>query len=274
MKRSFADIMAGLDSERAQKVARKLPAWAAVDADRRAAGLDSLEFPSALSLEQCSSSATALYKAGQAAAAFSASRSGQLPPETSCDAGPLPSDDGPLPLTMPRVARFPGAVTADVSLGTVLDLTGGLGVDSWAFAQVAERVVYFERNEELAAAAGRNFQRLGAGNIDVRCETVTPQTELPEADLIYADPARRDAAGRKVFLLEDCTPDILTLLPMLLRKAPAVLVKLSPMADLAMLAERFGSALREIHVVECDGEVKELLCLLLRDNDTPEPDIV
>ena len=226
--------MAGLDSERAQKVARKLPAWAAVDADRRAAGLDSLEFPSALSLEQCSSSATALYKAGQAAAA----------------APPIPA------------------------IGVALDLTGGLGVDSWALAQVAERVVYFERNEELAAAAGRNFQRLGAGNIDVRCETVTPQTELPEADLIYADPARRDAAGRKVFLLEDCTPDILTLLPMLLRKAPAVLVKLSPMADLAMLAERFGSALREIHVVECDGEVKELLCLLLRDNDTPEPDIV
>lgn len=228
MKRSFADIMAGLDSDRAQKVARKLPAWAAVDG---------IEIPSALSLEQCSSSATALYKQ-----ALIASRSGEL--------------------------------AADVPLGTVLDLTGGLGVDSWAFAQVSERVVYFERSEELAAAAGRNFQRLGAGNIDVRCETVTPQTELPEADLIYADPARRDAAGRKVFLLEDCTPDILTLLPMLLRKAPAVLVKLSPMADLAMLAERFGPALREIHVVECDGEVKELLCLLLRDNSSPEPDIV
>ena len=228
MKRSFADIMAGLDSDRAQKVARKLPAWAAVDG---------LEIPSALSLEQCSSSATALYKQ-----ALIASRSGEL--------------------------------AADVPLRIVLDLTGGLGVDSWAFAQVAERVVYFERNEELAAAAGRNFQRLGAGNIDVRCETVTPKTELPEADLIYADPARRDAAGRKVFLLEDCTPDILTLLPMLLRKAPAVLVKLSPMADLAMLAERFGPALREIHVVECDGEVKELLCLLLRDNASPEPDIV
>ena len=250
MKRSFADIMAGLDSERAQKVARKLPAWAAVDADRRAAGLDPLEFPSALSLEQCSSSATALYKANLA---------GQADPtiDTTKDA-----------------ELNPGAVAADVPLGTVLDLTGGLGVDSWAFAQVAERVVYFERSEELAAAAGRNFQRLGAGNIDVRCETVTPQTELPEADLIYADPARRDAAGRKVFLLEDCTPDILTLLPLLLRKAPAVLVKLSPMADLAMLAERLGPALREIHVVECDGEVKELLCLLLRDNPSPEPDIV
>ncbi len=254
MKRSFADIMAGLDSERAQKVARKLPAWAAVDADRRAAGLDPLEFPSALSLEQCSSSATALYKQALVANPFT------------------PADH-----TVDRSADLKlnvRAVAADVPLGTVLDLTGGLGVDSWAFAQVAERVVYFERSEELAAAAGRNFQRLGAGNIDVRCETVTPQTELPEADLIYADPARRDAAGRKVFLLEDCTPDILTLLPLLLRKAPAVLVKLSPMADLAMLAELLGPALREIHVVECDGEVKELLCLLRSDNPSPEPDIV
>ena len=38
--------------------------------------------------------------------------SGQLPPETSGCAGPLPSGDGPLPLTMPRVARFPEAVPA------------------------------------------------------------------------------------------------------------------------------------------------------------------
>ena len=217
MKRSFADILTQLDGDRAQKVARKLPAWASAG----------IEIPSTLSLEQCSSSATAAYKA---------SLVGQIK--------------------------------------TLLDLTGGLGVDSWAFSQVAGRVVYFEQNAELAAAAGRNFAKLGADNIEVRNETVTPETELPEADLVYADPARRSAAGRKVFLLEDCTPDILTLLPMLLRKAPAVLLKLSPMADLAMLAGRLGPALREIHVVESDGEVKELLCLLERDAEPAEPEIV
>ena len=316
MKRSFADIMAGLDSERAQKVARKLPAWAAVDG---------LEIPSALALEQCSSSATAAYKAflaGQAAAAakLRASRypsqpGGWAPPVHEATGGHGFSAAPPVPAEPCREvlseAKTPSGVAAecqrdfrkeveatespdevghapfirgsaqrwgfeesDRPVRTILDLTGGLGVDSWALSQVAERVVYFERNEDLAAAAGRNFQRLGAGNIDVRCETVTPQTELPEADLIYADPARRDAAGRKVFLLEDCTPDILTLLPMLLKKAPAVLLKLSPMADLAMLSERLGPALHEIHVVECDGEVKEILCLLLRDNVSPEPDII
>ena len=273
MKRSFADILQDLDGERARKLACKIPEWAAAG----------VEVPSALSLEQCSSSATARYKVSVAQAAEVAktryaplaSRSGQLPPETSFG----PHRCAPLavpPLNVPRVAVFPEAVAADVphSLSQVIDLTCGLGVDSWAFSQVAERVVSYERDAALCEAARRNFARLGADNIEVRCETVNPETELPEADLIYADPARRNTAGRKVFLLEDCTPDILTLLPMLLEKAPAVLLKLSPMADLTMLAERQGPALREIHVVEYNGEVKELLCLLFRNTVPAEPDIV
>ena len=273
MKRSFADILAGLDDDRARKVARKLPEWAAIDGQRREAGLDALEFPSALALEQCSSTATARYKASLAASCGTAAGTASGNRATlGTVRGRGPSSDGR------------GRAKRDVSGGscplpgaeagmTVLDLTGGLGVDSWAFSQVAERVEYYERDAELAAAAGRNFAKLGVGNIEVHCETVTPDTELPEADLIYADPARRDAAGRKVFLLEDCTPDILTLLPMLLRKAPAVLLKLSPMADLTMLTGRLGPTLREIHVVELDGEVKELLCLLSGPLSA-EPDIV
>lgn len=220
MKRSFADILQGIEGERAGKLARKLPEWAAAGAG----------IPGALALEQCSSAATAAYK-----------RELVLGELTDASA------------QAPR------------RLGRILDLTGGLGADAQALSRIAEQLVYFERSGELAAAARSNFARLGAANIEVRCETVTPQTELPDADLIYADPARRDAAGRKVFLLEDCSPDILTLLPLLLRKAPAVLLKLSPMADLAMLAERLGAPLRQIHVVESEGEVKEVLCLLRRE---------
>ncbi|MDO4999170.1 MAG: hypothetical protein Q4E27_02860 [Bacteroidales bacterium] len=273
-----------MDDGRARKVARKLPSWAAADA----------EIPSALSLEQCSSEATARYKAGLAGDAIvSTQRSSPLPPEiadlseakapsgaaTECqrdfpeevEATELPDEVGNAPSIGGSAKRW--GFENQRSRIVILDLTGGLGVDSWAFSQVAGKVVYFERSEELAAAAVRNFARLGAGPIEVRCETVTPETELPEADLIYADPARRDAAGRKVFLLEDCTPDILTLLPQMLRKAPAVLLKLSPMADLAMLAGRLSPFLREIHVVELDGEVKELLCLLGREPASLEPEI-
>lgn len=284
MKRSFADILQGLDDGRARKVARKLPSWAAADA----------EIPSALSLEQCSSEATARYKADLAGDAIvSSQRSGPLPLEiadlseakapsgaaTECqrdfpeevEATELPDEVGNAPSIGGSAKRW--GFENRMSRMTILDLTGGLGVDSWAFSQVAGKVVYFERSEELAAAAVRNFARLGAGPIEVRCETVTPETELPEADLIYVDPARRDAAGRKVFLLEDCTPDILTLLPQMLRKAPAVLLKLSPMADLAMLAGRLSPFLREIHVVESEGEVKELLCLLGREPASMELEI-
>ena len=282
MKRSFADILAGLDGDRAHKLARKLPEWAAAG----------VEIPTALSLEQCSSTLTARYKANLVSEQIVvASRGGSSPRQNFASLIPPTA-----PQRVPPVHEatgghgFAGATSPDVpqhaaddlsvapllsitnGIKLVLDLTGGLGVDSWAFSQVAGRVVYYERDAELAAAAERNFARLGADNITVRCETVTPDTALPEVDLVYADPARRDAAGRKVFLLEDCTPDILTLLPLLLQKAPAVLLKLSPMADLSMLRERLGPALREIHVVEAGGEVKELLCLLCRDASPGGPE--
>ena len=264
MKPSFADILQGLDGERARKVARKLPVWATAGA----------EIPSALALEQCSSEATARYKACLAARIVSG----------EATAATAPGNRATLGIVRGRGSSSEGRGRAkrDVSRGswplseveTILDIPGGLGVDSWAFSQVADRVVYFERDAALAEAAARNFARLGAAGIEVRCETVAPQTDLPEADLVYADPARRSAAGRKVFLLEDCTPDILTLLPLLLRKAPAVLLKLSPMADLAMLAGRLGTALHEIHVVALDGEVKELLCVLRREPAETEPETV
>ena len=152
--------------------------------------------------------------------------------------------------------------------GIVADLTGGLGVDSVAFSQVAGDVLYYERNPELAAAAFGNFEKLGAANIAVCCAEVGPGQidALPVCGWIYADPARRSAAGRKVFLLEDCEPDILTLLPSIWQKTTNVMLKLSPMADISMVASRLGSELAEIHIVALKGEVKELLCILKAGN--------
>lgn len=146
----------------------------------------------------------------------------------------------------------------------IVDLTCGLGVDSWAFSRAAVSVTAYERNPELAAATARNMARLGAVNIEIRNEEVTALTDLPECDIIYADPARRDGSGRKVFLLEDCSPDIKVLLPYLKEKAGVILFKLSPMADIELLAQQLGEGLREIRVVSLKGEVKELLCLLER----------
>lgn len=158
--------------------------------------------------------------------------------------------------------HFPGGVSS------VTDLTCGLGVDSLAFSKAAVKVLSFERSPLLVEAARDNFSRFGADNIEVRCEEVGPDTILPDCEVFYADPARRDGAGRKVFRLEDCSPDIRPLLPVMMGKSSLVLLKLSPMADISLLAGEFGKALKEVHIVSLHSEVKELLCIL--DNSGQE----
>lgn len=156
------------------------------------------------------------------------------------------------------------------TVGNVADLTGGLGVDCSAFAKVADSVLYVERDPVLADAAARNFRALAdrndgwCSNIDVRCALSDPDflESLPWQDWIFLDPARRSEAGRKVFLLEDCSPNVLDLLPLLLSSAGRVMLKLSPMADITMLRSRLGPSLRQVHIVGAAGECKELLCIL------------
>lgn len=156
------------------------------------------------------------------------------------------------------------------------DLTGGLGADSLAFSRVASAVMYNEMNPDRAEAAVHNFGVLGSHNIEVSCFCVEPESARPapfwdrlrafRPDLIYMDPARRSATGSKVFLLEDCSPDILTLTKELFAVAPSLLVKLSPMADISMLVRRLlsaGAATRAVHVVSAAGECKELLLHLV-----------
>jgi hypothetical protein len=79
------------------------------------------------------------------------------------------------------------------------------------------------------------------------------------------DPARRGEGGRKVFLIEECTPDVLTLKDKIFRHCRHILIKLSPMADITMVCERLGMTCREVHVVSSEGECKELLIWMDRD---------
>lgn len=189
-----------------------------------------MRYPSRLCVEQCSSSATSRYKA-------------ELCVRISGGLG-----------RSPRIA----------------DLTGGLGVDCWAFSGIAERVHHNEMNRVLHDAVRANFALLGIANASFSCEEVRPGmvAELfsggPSPDIIFLDPARRNDSGRKVFLLEDCRPDILALKDELLGISPDVLVKLSPMADISMACARLGREVREVHVVSAGGECKELLVWLQR----------
>jgi len=172
-----------------------------------------------------------------------------------------------------ETARYKAAVAAAAAKGCLADLTGGLGVDSWAFAQVFDRVLYNEMRPELADAARYNFAALGLGNVTVSCAELAAG-KLPlilgsfHPDILFLDPARRAMDGRKVFRLEDCQPDVLQLLPELLSACPLVLLKLSPMADISLVCKQLG-CVKAVHVVGAEGECKELLLLLERDYAGP-----
>ena len=214
MKGSFADILKNLATEDSSRMESKVPQWAS---------FPGIIWPSRLSVEQCSSSETALNKARIAVS-----------------------------ITGPK--------------GCVADLTGGLGVDSWAFSKTVGKVLYNERDIALFNAAQHNFALLGVDNVIFRNQELLPGgaaalLEGFKPDLIYLDPARRDGSGKKVFLLEDCSPDITALKEELLELCSHIMLKLSPMADSAMVCSRLV-CVKEVHVVEAGGECKELLCIL------------
>lgn len=183
-----------------------------------------LIFPARLSAEQCSSSATASYKASFAA----------------------------------KIGR------------SVADLTGGLGVDSWFFSKRFEKVLYNEMQEGLCAAASHNFRMLDAGNISTNCG-IAEKGNIGKIlgdfrpDIIFMDPARRGEGGKKVFLIEECTPDVLSLKDEVFSYCRHMLLKLSPMADVSMVCDRLGHTCREVHVVATGGECKELLIWMDRE---------
>ena len=145
-----------------------------------------------------------------------------------------------------------------------------MGVDAWAFSKVAKEVLYNEMQEGLVRATELNFRELGVGNVVFRNREVVPGKVAEvldgfEPDLIFLDPARRAEDGRKVFLIEDCRPDVLGLLPELFAASRYVMLKLSPMADITMACKRLGEHVKEVHVVASGGECKELLFVLDRE---------
>ena len=147
--------------------------------------------------------------------------------------------------------------------GVCVDLTCGLGVDSLMLARGFRRVVSVERDEALAAAARINFRRLGADNIEVVCaaaEDFAASLAENSADMVYVDPDRRDAAGRRRVRLEECSPDVAGLMEGLLRAAPRVVVKCSPLFDVDE-AFRLFSPLGGVRVeaVSWEGECREVV---------------
>jgi 16S rRNA G966 N2-methylase RsmD len=168
-------------------------------------------------------------------------------------------------------ARFKASL---VSGQLLVDLTGGFGVDSYIFSKKFKQVTYVERNPQLVDIVGHNFQRLGARNVNYHLAEAGDflQAFAGEADCFYLDPARRDTANQKVHRLEDCEPDVLRLLPLLLQKSRSILLKTSPMLDIDQ-AIRSLRQVQAVWVVAVENECKEVLYLLQPGKENPDPDI-
>ncbi|MBQ6977342.1 MAG: SAM-dependent methyltransferase [Paludibacteraceae bacterium] len=214
-----------------ERTVDKLPTFAAID---------DWWYPVRLSCEQCSSEATARYKASLCQrSGLSAERSVS---ETVCQ-------------------------SAGRSL---LDLTGGYGVDTYFLSEQFDHTDYVEQNAELCRIAGHNFN---AKPITIHHSTAEDfLASAGQYDLIFLDPARRDSHGGKVFKLADCTPNVVELLPTLLSHLTPdgrIMLKLSPMIDLTQALKELapsGSPMEgergwDAHIVAVKNEVKEVLLL-------------
>jgi hypothetical protein len=147
----------------------------------------------------------------------------------------------------------------------MVDLTGGFGIDFSFIAKLFVEADYVEQNEQLCEIAQHNLPLLGLQNAKVHnksCEDFLD--EMGNFCLIYLDPSRRNADGRKVVALSDCSPNIEAQQEKLLDHAPFVLVKLSPMLDIQDTLRRI-SCVSEVHVVSVNGECKEILLVLCRN---------
>ena len=246
------DMPFALDQIRGRKMARvKLPRWAS---------LEGIIYPPHISMEQCSSESTALYKAELAA----------------------------------RLLALPVSSSFSEEIGFV-DLTGGFGVDfSYIAARLGVKSMYVERQAHLCEAAKENFGRLGLKNAIVKngdgievLHSFHPKKKDAASDddslgitydqprsllktnpglkIIFIDPARRDDAGNKVVSLKDCTPDVTVLQEEMLSKADYVIIKLSPMLDWHRAISEL-SHVREVHIISVNNECKELLLVLSARN--------
>ena len=141
----------------------------------------------------------------------------------------------------------------------MVDLTAGYGVDIYFLSNQFTHTDYVEQNAELCRIAEHNF-----ANKPISIHHTTAEEFLKTAgqyDLIYLDPARRDSHGGKVFRLEDCTPNVVELLPELLKHGKRLMLKLSPMLDISQALNALSAVSWDVHVVAFKNEVKEVLLL-------------
>lgn len=183
-------------------------------------------YPPHISMEQCSSQFTAQYKAS---------------------------------LARELTANYPHPTS-------LVDLTGGFGVDFSYMARSFDHATYVEQQEHLCTLAAHNMHALGLDHVTiVHDDAIDYLHAMTPATLIYLDPARRDTNGARTYAIQDCTPNVLALRDELLKKAPMIMVKLSPMLDWRKTLDDFDGHIAQLHIVASGNECKEILIIVTRD---------
>lgn len=146
----------------------------------------------------------------------------------------------------------------------VADLTAGLGIDAFHIARRAASVAAVELDHVRADTLHFN-----AGGLDL------PDVEVVEGDCadfiahaktegrlfgtVFIDPARRSATGDRVYALADCSPDVTAMIPDIACIARQLIIKASPMLDVAHTIEHLNPKPCRITALGTPTECKELV---------------
>ena len=151
-----------------------------------------------------------------------------------------------------------------------VDLTCGFGIDAYFLSQNFEEITLIEQNTELLDIVKHNWEVLGrkANFINQKLEDFLKNNK-EKFDLIYLDPARRDNHNRKVFLLEDLSPNIIEIQEQLSDISTEILIKLSPLIDIQHLVSSLQN-IYKIWIIAVKNEVKEVLVYLKKTENRPE----
>ena len=150
-----------------------------------------------------------------------------------------------------------------VSGDSIIDITGGFGIDCYYFSKKFRKVTHCELDGNLSTIVKNNYQQLKTGTINLVSGDGIEFLKNNDSkfDWIYIDPSRRDSIDKKVFLLKDCLPNVPENLELLFSKSDRILIKNSPILDLSKTIEEL-QYVKEIHIVAVHNEVKELLFVL------------
>jgi hypothetical protein len=173
-----------------------------------------------------------------------------------------------------KTAQFKSEILSSLPKhNSIVDLTGGFGIDTFFFSQIFQNVFHVEPNETLQKIAEHNHSVLNAKNIVYHSGTAESflKTNSDKIDCVFIDPSRR-AEGKKVFRLNDCEPNVSQLLPVIFTKTNYVLIKTSPLLDIQQGIQDL-QGVKKIWVVAVENECKELL-FLCHNGFSEEPEII